>query len=70
MTPNRNWFKSYAPSSVPIRVANGQVVFSAGVGTVKLSEGVEAQTRRGGAKPIEIGGPEPTYIHVHYKEGN
>ena len=35
-----------------------------------VSEGVEAQTRRGGAKPIEIGGPEPSYIHVHYKEGN
>ena len=37
MTPNRNWFKSYAPSSVPIRVANGQVIFSAGVGTVEFT---------------------------------
>ena len=37
MTPNQNWFKSYAPSSVPIHVANGQVIFSAGVGTVEFA---------------------------------
>ena len=37
MTPNWNWFKSYAPSSVPIRVANEQVIFSAGVGTVEFA---------------------------------
>ena len=29
-----------------------------------ISEGVEAQTRRGGAKPIEIGGPEPSYLYT------
>ena len=32
MTPHREWFKSYGPSSVGIQVANGQVVFAAGVG--------------------------------------
>ena len=33
-----------------------------------LSEGVEAQTRRGGAKPIEIGGPElPIYMYTTKK---
>ena len=37
MTPHREWFASYAPSSVPIRVANGQVVYSAGTGTVEFA---------------------------------
>jgi hypothetical protein len=37
MTPRREWFKSYAPSSVPIRVANGQVIYAAGVGTVEFA---------------------------------
>ena len=37
MTPHREWFKSYGPSSVGIRVANGQVVFAAGVGTVEFT---------------------------------
>src|SRR3984885_11742726 len=37
MTPRREWFKSYTPCSVPIRVANGQVVFAAGRGTVAFA---------------------------------
>jgi hypothetical protein len=37
MTPRREWFKSYGPSRVAIRVANGQVVYSAGVGTVEFT---------------------------------
>ena len=37
MTPHREWFKSYTPCSVPIRVANGQVVFAAGRGTVEFA---------------------------------
>ena len=37
MTPHREWFKSYAPCNVPIRVANGQVIYAAGVGTVEFS---------------------------------
>ena len=36
MTPHREWFKSYGPS-VGIRVANGQVVYAAGVGTVEFT---------------------------------
>lgn len=36
MTPRREWFKTYAPSSVLIRVANGQVIRAAGVGTVEF----------------------------------
>ena len=37
MTPRRDWFKSYGPSNVAIRVANGQVVYAAGVGTVEFA---------------------------------
>ena len=40
------------------------VVHSVGTPAPNLSEGVEAQTRRGGAKPIEIGGPEPSYLYT------
>src|ERR1700756_3120102 len=36
MTPHREWFKSY-PCSVPICVANGQVVYAAGRGTVEFA---------------------------------
>ena len=36
MTPRCNWFKSYGPSNVAIWVANGQVVYAAGVGTVEF----------------------------------
>jgi len=36
MTPHRAWFKSYA-SCVGIRVANGQVIYAAGVGTVEFA---------------------------------
>jgi len=34
---HRVWFKSYAPSCVRIRVANGQVIYAAGVGTVEFA---------------------------------
>src|SRR5712691_9853879 len=37
MTPRREWFKSYGPSNGAIRVANGQVVYAAGVGTVEFT---------------------------------
>ena len=37
MTPRREWFKSYSPCNVPIRIANGQVVFAAGRGTVEFT---------------------------------
>ena len=34
MTPHRAWFDEYRPYSVPVRVANGTVVQSAGIGSV------------------------------------
>ena len=36
MTPHRHWFQSYTPCSVPISVANGQVIYAAGKGTVEF----------------------------------
>ena len=37
MTPNRAWFIDYEPHSVPVRVANGTVVRSTGMGSVKFT---------------------------------
>ena len=37
MTPHRQWFHTYSPCSVPICIANGQVVFAAGRGTVEFA---------------------------------
>jgi hypothetical protein len=37
MMPRREWFKSYTPCSVSICIANGQVVFAAGRGTVEFA---------------------------------
>ena len=34
MTPHRHWFHSYSPHSIPIRLANSHVVYSAGLGSV------------------------------------
>ena len=34
MTPHRHWFSSYAPFSVPIRLADNKVIHSTGKGTV------------------------------------
>ena len=34
MTPHRHWFNTYKPQSTPIRLANNQVIYSAGIGSV------------------------------------
>ena len=34
MTPHRHWFRSYSPHSIPIRLANSHIVYSAGLGSV------------------------------------
>ncbi|TDL20497.1 hypothetical protein BD410DRAFT_700995, partial [Rickenella mellea] len=36
MTPHRHWFTTYTPFRVPIRLANNDVIYSAGVGTVRF----------------------------------
>ena len=34
MTPHRHWFNTYKPHVVPIRLANNQIIHSAGIGSV------------------------------------
>ena len=34
MTPHRHWFTKYSPNHTPIRLANNQVIYSVGMGTV------------------------------------
>jgi transposase InsO family protein len=36
MTPHRHWFKSYQPVKIPIRLADGQIIYSAGMGSVQF----------------------------------
>ena len=36
MTPHRHWFATYKPHVIPIRLADGKVVMSAGIGSVKF----------------------------------
>src|ERR1700748_770710 len=37
MTPHRNWFEDYEPWIVPVRVANGTLLKSAGIGSVSFT---------------------------------
>src|ERR1700748_1730472 len=37
MTPHRNWFEHYEPWIVPVRVANGTLLKSAGIGSVSFT---------------------------------
>ena len=47
-TPHRHWFKSYIEKKVLIKLADNQVVYSAGIGNVqfrpKLKDGMTAST--------------------------
>ncbi|KZT18867.1 hypothetical protein NEOLEDRAFT_1183884 [Neolentinus lepideus HHB14362 ss-1] len=36
MTSHRNWFQSYSPHRIPIRLANHQIIYSAGLGSVEF----------------------------------
>ena len=36
MTPNRHWFTTYSPFRTPVRLANGSIVYSAGIGSVRF----------------------------------
>jgi hypothetical protein len=36
MTPHRHWFRSYSPHVVPIHIADGSVIYSAGMGSVEF----------------------------------
>ena len=53
MTPHKSYFTSYEPKCTPVRLADGKVVYSAGIGTVDF------QTHKGG-----VNGPLVTISHV------
>src|ERR1700709_1628163 len=44
MTPHRHWLRNYAPKRVPIKLADNNIVYSAGVGTVVFSPVVDGKT--------------------------
>ena len=46
MTPHRNWFDSYTPHVVPILIANGTIIHSAGIGSVTFKPVVKGQPVR------------------------
>ena len=46
MTPNRHWFKTYTPYVTPVRLANGQLVYSAGIGSVQFEPTINGRRSR------------------------
>ena len=48
MTPHRHWLRNYKPCTIPVRLANNQVIQSAGIGTM-----VFAPRLKGGSTRLE-----------------
>jgi hypothetical protein len=46
MTPHRHWLPNYAPRCVPIKLADNNIVYSAGVGTVVFSPVINGKSVR------------------------
>ena len=36
MTPHRHWFNTYTPYSVPVKLADGQLIYLVGIGSVQF----------------------------------
>ena len=49
MTPHRHWLRSCSPHTIPIRLANSHIVYSAGLGSV-----VFQPESKGGALPPAV----------------
>ncbi|HEX3640833.1 MAG TPA: hypothetical protein VHV10_06045, partial [Ktedonobacteraceae bacterium] len=43
MTPHRHWFNSYIPHVVPVRLADGSVIYSAGLGSVEFEPVIDGK---------------------------
>ena len=39
MTPHLHWFHSYTPKVIPVKCADGNIIYSAGVGKSKKAKG-------------------------------
>jgi hypothetical protein len=46
MTPHRHWFSTYQPHRIPVYVANGQVLYSSGIGSVRFQPVVNGLEKR------------------------
>ena len=46
MTPHRHWFNTYKPHVIPIRLANNQVIHSAGIGSVLFKPTVNGKPKQ------------------------
>jgi hypothetical protein len=46
MTPHKHWLRGYSPLKIPIRLANDQVVYSEGVGSVVFAPEVRGELLR------------------------
>jgi len=46
MTPHRDWFVDYTPHVIPIMVADGNIIHSAGIGKVKFQPGLRGAPGR------------------------
>ena len=46
MTPHRHWIRNFRPLVIPIQLADHQVVYSTGVGTVQFAPVVDGSQRR------------------------
>jgi gag-polypeptide of LTR copia-type/GAG-pre-integrase domain/Integrase core domain len=46
MSPHRHWFAKYEPLSIPIRLADGNIVYSAGVGSVRFQPVYKSHKKR------------------------
>ena len=49
MTPHRHWLRDYTPHRVPVRLANNQIVHSAGLGSMLFVPEVES---KGTGRPV------------------
>ena len=46
MTPHKHWIRNYTPVRISVRLANGQVIYSEGVGSVVFALEVKEQLVR------------------------
>ena len=46
MTPHRHWFQQYSPHVVPVRVANGTIIYSKGMGSVEFQPMIDGHPAR------------------------
>ncbi|KZS87409.1 hypothetical protein SISNIDRAFT_419654 [Sistotremastrum niveocremeum HHB9708] len=46
MSPHRYWFNTYTPHRIPIRLTDGSIIYSAGIGSVKFEPRLQGKSGR------------------------